>query len=857
MYKYLCVVLILCSLSGRGQGFAYTGAPGFITVNRGGYSCAQYLQIPRDTLSWPFAIPDTAQIAYVRGNFYIFNGSHWGKVSGGGGGGAVSSVNGFAGDVELITDNIPEGDSNFYWTQLRFVTAFQRMNGVTEVILADSTAAVRASFPTGLPPSGTAGGDLAGSYPHPVLLSVGAAGTYGDATHIPSITTDAKGRVIAASVYTITPGGVSSVNGHTGTVNLTTTDVPEGSNLYYTNSRVQEQILSSVPAIISDTAAIRANSAQNNLTDSSLLKVKYIDSNAIYATPYRVDSGVTNTRSWANGRFLTGYTETDPIATAKTTTITNGWGVLGGGAAQTIGSNPAWTLKADSSVISTTGYRKKGDDSVAAIAATKQPQLSGTGFVKATGTTISYDNTTYYAASNPSNYISSVNIAAGTGISVAGGGGSFTVTNTSPSSGGTVTSVTAGAGLSGGIITGAGTISMPNTGTAGTYGSSTQIPIITTDAQGRVSSVSTTTFAIGVNSVVGTAPISVSGTSTVTVSLNTTGTAATYGTSTQIPVFTTDAYGRVNAVTNTAIGTLNQNTSGTAANVTGVVAMVNGGTGATVATSVNTTPITYGTNNTVTVPVATGVTGLGTGIATWLATPTSANLATAVAATSTGSGSLVFATSPTFTTPALGTPASGNLANCTFPTLNQNTTGNAATVTTNANLTGPITSVGNATSIAAQTGTGTTFAMSVSPALTGSPTVPTQTAGDNSTKAASTAYVDGTYGIQYSTTANYTTSTTPTTNVTSRSATVQWFITAQAGALLFNAPTGTWADGQLLEIRIKDNGTARALTYNAIYRAGSSIALPTTTTISKNLYLLFSYNSADTKYDLIGYVDGF
>ena len=38
-------------------------------------------------------------------------------------------------------------------------------------------------------------------------------------------------------------------------------------------------------------------------------------------------------------------------------------------------------------------------------------------------------------------------------------------------------------------------------------------------------------------------------------------------------------------------------------------------------------------------------------------------------------------TSPTLTTPALGTPASGTLTNCTFPTLNQNTTGTAANVT--------------------------------------------------------------------------------------------------------------------------------------------------------------------------------
>lgn len=77
----------------------------------------------------------------------------------------------------------------------------------------------------------------------------------------------------------------------------------------------------------------------------------------------------------------------------------------------------------------------------------------------------------------------------------------------------------------------------------------------------------------------------------------------------------------------------------------------------------------------------TGITSFGTGIATFLGTPSSANLAAAVT-DETGSGSLVFATSPTLVTPALGTPSSGNLANCTFPTLNQSTTGNAATATT-------------------------------------------------------------------------------------------------------------------------------------------------------------------------------
>jgi len=60
----------------------------------------------------------------------------------------------------------------------------------------------------------------------------------------------------------------------------------------------------------------------------------------------------------------------------------------------------------------------------------------------------------------------------------------------------------------------------------------------------------------------------------------------------------------------------------------------------------------------------TGITSLGTGVATFLGTPSSANLASAVT-DETGSGLLVFATSPTLTTPLLGTPTSGVLSNCT------------------------------------------------------------------------------------------------------------------------------------------------------------------------------------------------
>lgn len=55
-----------------------------------------------------------------------------------------------------------------------------------------------------------------------------------------------------------------------------------------------------------------------------------------------------------------------------------------------------------------------------------------------------------------------------------------------------VTTITAGAGLTGGGDLSANrTIAMPNVGTPGTYGSASQIPVITTDTQGRVSNITT------------------------------------------------------------------------------------------------------------------------------------------------------------------------------------------------------------------------------------------------------------------------------------------------------------------------------------------------------------------------------
>lgn len=75
-------------------------------------------------------------------------------------------------------------------------------------------------------------------------------------------------------------------------------------------------------------------------------------------------------------------------------------------------------------------------------------------------------------------------------------------------------------------------------------------------------------------------------------------------------------------------------------------------------------------------------------------------------------------------------------------------------------------------------------------------------------------------------------------------------ITAQAAALDLANPTGTAKDMHGIVIRIKDNGTARAITYGAQYRA-IGITLPTTTVLSKTTYIAMIYNSEDTKWDCI------
>ena len=178
------------------------------------------------------------------------------------------------------------------------------------------------------------------------------------------------------------------------------------------------------------------------------------------------------------------------------------------------------------------------------------------------------------------------------------------VTSATPGSGSAVTSVNAKTGAVVLIPSDIGAPTTGGSGATGTWGIS---------ITGNAATVTSVT-SLQVTTALGYSPVSVSGTgATGTWGISITGTAAT-----------ASALASGANLSTPSSGNLASCTGYNASNLSGYVLPANGGT---------------------------GTTSLGTGISTWLTSPTSTNLRAAVT-DETGSGSLVFGTSPTIATPS-------------------------------------------------------------------------------------------------------------------------------------------------------------------------------------------------------------
>jgi len=269
------------------------------------------------------------------------------------------------------------------------------------------------------------------------------------------------------------------------------------------------------------------------------------------------------------------------------------------------------------------------------------------------------------------------------------------------------------------------------------------------------------------------------------------------------------------------------------------------------------------------VPVANGGTGLASGtsggVLYYSASGTLASSAAlAASAIVLGGGA---GTAPATTTTGTGVvTAIGNSVNNTNGLITQTATLTASAILLGGGASTGISSTTTGTGVVTALGvnTGSSGAFVVNGGALGTPSGGTVT---NLTGTAS-ININGTVGATTAAAGSFTTlsasayirstSTTITgaaggTITPTSDATNQYTITALGAAATFAVPSGTPIDGQKLTIRIKDNGTARALTWTTSaggYRIIGT-TLPTTTVISKTVYVGCVYNSADSFWDVV------
>ncbi|NDE09321.1 MAG: hypothetical protein EBZ95_01975 [Chitinophagia bacterium] len=538
-----------------------------------------------------------------------------------------------------------------------------------------------------------------------------------------------------------TPNSVTSVNGYAGpNVTLTTIDVAEGTNKYYTDSRVRAALSASSPLVMN---ASNGNISMPFASASANGYLKATDFATFNNKQNTLSAGIDYLAPNGSAANLTNFPTLNQNTTGTAANVSGTVGVANGGTGTTtlsgyVKGNGTASLVGSSTipVADVTGAAP-----LASPIFTGAPSLptGTTGVTQSAGDNSTKIATTAFVASSISSSTPDASTSVKGKIQL---GGDLAGTAALP----TVPGLLLKEDLSN-----KSNAALGNSTTLYPTQSAVKIYVDAQVASGAPDADATTKGKIQLAGDLGgtaAAPTIVAGAITSSKILD-----ATIATADLADGSVTDA--KIAAVAGSKVS---GNITGNAANITGIVAVANGGTGATTLTGIvkgngtgamtaavagtdyqspiiltttgsgaatlsgNTLNIPSTTNYTLPTASSSALGGVKVGSNLSIdvsgvlnANITAGNISGTVAIANGGSGA---STQQAAINALTGTQASGkflrsdgtnatlaNIQAADVPTLNQNTTGNAATVTTNANLTGDVTSVGNASTVVKINGT--------------------------------------------------------------------------------------------------------------------------------------------------------